>query len=75
MTVFCPLEREGPVHQLNSLVQDTMKLLTLIGNAIVDIDLFIPLVEASHCSLRSYDWSLACSSISDDLEMSNEPHL
>ena len=46
--------------QFNSIVQDTLKLLLLIGNAIVDIDLFIPLVEATHCSqhLRSHDWSL-----------------
>ena len=50
----------------------TMKLLILIGNAIVDINFFLPLVEASHCSLRSYDSSLACSSISVDLEMSNK---
>ena len=46
------------VHQLDSTVQDTMKLLMPIGKAIVDINFFIPLVEASHCSLRSYDWSL-----------------
>ena len=37
------LKREGPVHQFDSTVQDTMKLLMLIGNAVVDIHLFISL--------------------------------
>ena len=43
MPDFFQLEREGPVHQFDSTVQDTMKLLMLIGNAMVDIHLFISL--------------------------------
>ena len=46
MPVFYHLERECPVHQLNSIFQDTMKLLMLIGNVIVGISLFIPLVRS-----------------------------
>jgi len=39
--------REGLVHQprLDSIVQDTMKLLMLIGNAIVDINYSYPLLK------------------------------
>ena len=33
---FFQLEREGPVYQFDSAVQETMKLLVLIGNAVVD---------------------------------------
>ena len=40
---FFKLEREGPVHQFDSTVQDAMKLLMLIGNAVVYIHLFISL--------------------------------
>ena len=40
---FFQLEREGPVYQFDSAVHKTMKLLMLIGNAIVDIHLFISL--------------------------------
>ena len=40
---FFQLEKEGPVHQFDSTFQDTMKLLMLIGNAVVDIRLFISL--------------------------------
>ena len=39
-----------------------MKLLVLIGNAVVDIHLFISLerlITSSYCSLTSYDWPLA----------------
>ena len=41
----------------------------------VDIHLFIfleGLITSSYCSLRSYDWSLAYSPISTDLEISNK---
>ena len=75
MPDFFQLEREGPVHQSDSTVQETMKLLMLIGNAVVDIHLFISLevlITSSYCSLRSYDWPLACSPISTDLEISNK---
>ena len=37
---FFQLEREGPVYQFDSVVQETMKLLMLIENAVVDIHLF-----------------------------------
>ena len=66
------LEREGPVYQFDSVLQETMKLLTLIGNAIVDVHLFISLITSSYCSLTSYDWPLAGSPISTDLEISNK---
>ena len=72
---FFQLEREGPVYQFDSAVQETMKLLMLIGNAVVDIHLFISLerlITSSYCSLTSYDWPLAGSPISTDLEISNE---
>ena len=52
-----------------------MKLLVLIGNAMVDIHLFISLerlITSSYCSLMSYDWPLAGSPISTDLEISNK---
>ena len=39
MPDFFQLEREGPVHQSDSAVQETMKLLMLIGNAVVDINI------------------------------------
>ena len=48
------LEREGPVHQFDSVVQEAMKLLMLMGNAVVDIHLFISvegLITSSYCSL------------------------
>ena len=70
---FFQLEREGPVYQFDSAVQETMKLLVLLGN--VDIHLFISLerlITSSYCSLRSYDWPLAGSPISTDLEISNK---
>ena len=63
--------RDGPVYQFDSAVQETMKLLVLIGNAVVDIHLFISLerlITSSHCSLTSYDCPLAGSPISTDLE-------
>ena len=43
---FFQLEREGPVNQFDIAVQETMKLLVLIGN--VDIHLFIYLERPSH---------------------------
>ena len=72
---FLQLEREGPVYQFDSAVQETMKLLMLMGNAMVDIHLFISLerlITSSYCSLTSHDWSLAGSPISTDLEISNK---
>ena len=61
--------------QFDSAVQETMKLLMLIGNAMVDIHLFISLerqITSSYCSLRSYDSPQASSPISTDLEISNK---
>ena len=62
MPDFFQLEREGPVYQFDSAVQETMKLLMLIGNTVVDIHLFKSLerlITSSYCSLMSYDWPLA----------------
>ena len=69
MPDFFQLEREGPVHQSDSVVQETMEMPWF------DIHLFISLeglITSSYCSLRSYDWPLACSPISTDLEISNK---
>ena len=75
MPDFFQLERKGPIHQFDSIAQDTMKLLMLIGNAVVDNHLFISLeglITSSHCFLRSCDLPLACSLISTDLEILNK---
>ena len=75
MPDFFQLEGEGPVYQFDSAVQETTKLLMMIGNAVHHIHLFISLervITSSYCSLTSYDWPLACSPISTDLEISNK---
>ena len=45
MPDFFQLEREGPVHQFDGAIQETMKLLMLIGNAVVDILYSYPLTD------------------------------
>ena len=76
MPDFFQLERDGPVYQFDSAVQDTMKLFRmLIGNAVVDNHLFTSL-EGLHnffTLLSEVIWlAPSLSSISSDLKISNK---